>query len=176
MTKKEKALHDNTLNHYKTMFTAFGVDWDSQRWCLHHLDEQMKHRDPERYHEWNVEDVVPLTVRQHMALHMKLRMKGVEKTEKHREAMKNGHRKERRNCNVMIHRAVVKDGNEGIEAYVYPSCAAAAKHIGCTLQMVYQTASRTQKNRRAMGWSCDYVPRSVSIGKVAEDIVRSLVA
>ena len=180
MKKEEKQKHDRTYNHYRTLFTACGVEWDAWKWVLHHIDPTMKYRDPARYHEWRIDDVSPLTVEQHLRLHMTLRNpKGTKKTKKHIENMKNGHRKERWECNVMIHRVVEKDGVEGIEAYVFPSCAEAARHIGCSLQMVYQVASKTQKNRRAKGWFCDYVPSSVSIGKVAADAfdkIRALVA
>lgn len=177
MKKTEKSLHDATYNHYRTLFTAMGVDWESQRWVLHHIDPSLRTRDPKRYHEWRIEDVVPLTVEQHLSLHMKLRNpKGSRKSKKHIENMKNGHNNDRRKCNVLIHRVVVQDGAEGMEAYVFPSCAAAAGHIGCSLQLVYQVASKTQKNTRAKGWFCNYVPSSVSLGKVAEDVVKSLVA
>ena len=100
--------------------------------------------------------------------------KGRKKTASHVAAMAGGKRKERRACNVLIHRAVYDNGAEGIEAYVYPSCAAAARHIGCSLQLVYQVASRTKQNRRACGWSCAYVPKSVSVGEVAADVLKSL--
>ena len=178
MTKEEQKKHDETMNHYKNLFTSFGVDWDSQRWCLHHIDPNLKHQDPARYHEWRIEDVAPLTIQQHMHIHMKLQNpKGGKKSAFHVRAMVEGHKKERRACNILIHRVVVHDGVEGIEAFVFPSCAAAARHIGCTLQLVYQVASKTQHNRRAMGWSCNYVPKTVSLGKVEEeDMVKSLVA
>lgn len=173
MTKKEKTNHDKAVEYYKSM----GI-W-IEGMVLHHMDPTLKYTDPGRYHEWRIGDVVPMTVEQHLRLHMSLRNPlGHRKSDKHREAMKNGHRMERRECRVMIHR-VVEDGVHGVEAYVYPSCAEAARHIGCSLQLVYQTASRTQRNRRAKGWRCDYVPKSVSLGKVAEDAfdkVRALVA
>lgn len=177
MTKEETKKHDDTMKHYKNLFTSFGVDWDSQRWCLHHIDENMKLRDPRRYHAWRIEDVVPLTIQQHMSIHMKSRNpSGVKKSADHVKAMVAGRRKERRACNILISRVSVNDGVEGLEAFVFPSCAAAARHIGCSLQLVYQTASKTQHNRTAMGWNCNYVPKSVSLGKVAEEVVRSLVA
>ncbi len=171
MNKDEKKAHDKAIEYFKTL----GI-WE-RGMVLHHIDPELKTKDPERYHEWRIDDVVPLTVRQHMAIHMRMRMKGIKKTDKHREAMKAGHRKERRNCNIMIHRVVRgEDGVEGLEAYVFRTCKEAARHVGCSLQMVYQTASGTQRNRRAMGWTCTYVPKSVDVGKVAEEVVKALVA
>lgn len=176
MTQEEQERHDAALAHYRTLIASCGVDVDSQRWCLHHVDATMRHRDPARYHEWRIEDVVPLTVPQHSGLHMRLRNpKGRTKTKAHVAAMIAGRRKERRACNVLIYRLVSGNGAEGVEAYAYPSCSAAARHIGCSKQLVYQVASKTQQNRRAMGWNCSYVPKSVSLGRVAGDMLKSLV-
>lgn len=171
MTKEETKKHDIARAYYK----ALGY-WKPGM-VLHHVDPSLKLRDPQRYHEWNVEDLRPMTKIEHRSYHMKLQNpKGGKKTTEHVRAMVSGRRKERRNCNVLISRVVEKDGVEGIEAYVFQSCAAAARHIGCSLQLVYQVASKTQHNRTAMGWSCNYVPKTVSLGKVAEDMVKSLVA
>lgn len=171
MTKEETKKHDIAIEYYK----ALGY-WKPGM-VLHHVDPTMKLRDPQRYKNWNIDDLVPLTVPQHMRLHMSAKNpRGVKKSADHVKAMVAGRRKERRNCNVLISRVSVNDGVEGLEAFVFPSCAAAARHIGCSLQLVYQTASKTQHNRTAMGWNCNYVPKSVSLGKVAEEVVRSLVA
>lgn len=42
----------------------------TERWCLHHIDWTLKENDPERYEQWNIEDLLPMTVRQHRRLHM----------------------------------------------------------------------------------------------------------
>lgn len=158
MTKEETKKHDIAIEYYK----ALGY-WKPGM-VLHHTDPTLKLRDPERYKNWNIEDLVPLSVGQHMRLHMSAKNpKGVKKSADHVKAMVDGHRKERRNCNILISRVLLENGVEnGIEAYVFPSCAAAARYIGCSLQLVYQTASKTQHNRRAFGWNCNYVPKSVS--------------
>lgn len=172
MTKEEQKKHDIAIEYFK----ARG-DWKPGM-VLHHVDPSLKLRDPERYRNWNVEDLVPFTVAQHMRLHMSAKNpKGGKKSASHVAAMTAGYNKARRlSCNILIHRVVRGNGTDGIEAYVFPSCAAAARHIGCSLQLVYQTASKTQHNRRAMGWSCNYVPKSVSLGKVASDVLKTLVA
>ena len=172
MKKDEQKKHDLAIEYFK----ALGY-WKPGM-VLHHSDPSLKLRDPERYKNWNVEDLVPLTVGQHMRIHMGMKNPlGTKKSAAHVRAMLAGHKKERRNCNVLISRVTVNEnGVEGIEACVFPSCAAAARHIGCSLQLVYQTASKTQHNRTAMGWNCNYVPKSVSVGKVAEDLVKALVA
>ena len=171
MTMEERDRHDMAVDYY----TALGT-WQAGM-VLHHTDTTLKRRDPARYHEWRVGDVRPLTVPQHAGLHMRLRNpKGSIKTKEHVAAMVAGHNKERRlSCNILIHRAVSEYGADGIEAYVFPSCSAAARHIGCSKQLAYQVASKTQHNRRACGWNCSYVPKSVSLGKVAGDMLKSLV-
>lgn len=171
MTQEERERHDTAVDY----FTAIGI-WQ-RGMVLHHTDTTLKRRDPARYHEWRIEDVVPLTVPRHAGLHMaKRNPKGVRKSASHVAAMVAGHNKERRlSCNILIHRAVSEYGAEGVEAYAYPSCSAAARHIGCSKQLVYQVASKTQHNRRACGWICNYVPKSVSLGKVAGDMLKSLV-
>ena len=169
MTNEERERHERAVCY----FTGLGL-W-AEGMVLHHTDPTLKQRDPERYHLWRVEDLRPLTVPQHASLHMRQRNpKGRKKSASHIAAMAAGRRKERRESKVLIHRLVTGDGAEGIEAYVYPSCAAAARHIGCSLQLVYQVASRTKQNRRACGWSCAYVPKSVSVGEVAADVLKSL--
>lgn len=169
MTMEERERHERAVGY----FTALGI-WQPGM-VLHHLDTTLKRRDPVRYHEWRVEDLRPMSIASHNSLHMALRIpKGRTKTKEHVAAMMAGKRKERRACNVLIHRLVSGNGAEGIEAYVYPSCSAAAGHIGCSKQLVYQVASKTQHNRRACGWICNYVQKSVSLGKVAGDVLKSL--
>lgn len=169
MTSDERDRHERAVDY----FEALGI-WTAGM-VLHHTDTTLKRRDPVRYHEWRVEDLRPLTVPRHASLHMAMRNpKGRAKTKEHVAAMMAGKRKERRACNVLIHRVVSGNRAEGIEAYVYPSCSAAARHIGCSQQLVYQVASKTKHNRHACGWICNYVQKSVSLGKVAGDMLKSL--
>ena len=171
MTREETKKHDMAIEYYK----ALGL-W-KEGMVLHHTDPSLKLRDPERYREWNIDDLVPLTIAQHMRIHMAMRNpKGVKRTKERIAAQVAGHKKERRACNILISRVMDEKGVEGIESYVYPSCAAAARHIGCSLQLVYQVASKTGYNRRAFGWNCNYVPKTVSLDKVAEEMVKNLVA
>lgn len=53
-------------------FKAIGKiprDAGKQEWCLHHVDTTLKYTDPERYNEWRIEDLVPMTMADHTALH-----------------------------------------------------------------------------------------------------------
>lgn len=172
MKKEEQKKHDKAVEFYKSL----GV-WKPGM-VLHHVDPNLKKTDPERYHDWRIEDLKPMGKEEHRSYHMKLQNpKGGKKSLDHVRAMVEGHKKERRSCNILISRVLLdENGNERIEAYVFPSCASAARHIGCTLQLVYQVASKTQHNRRAIGWNCNYVPKTVSLGKVEDEVVRSLVA
>lgn len=38
-------------------------------WCLHHIDESLQHSNPERYIEWRIEDLIPLTLSEHAKIH-----------------------------------------------------------------------------------------------------------
>lgn len=38
-------------------------------YCLHHVDETMKNDNPERYNEWNVEDLVMVERKEHSKIH-----------------------------------------------------------------------------------------------------------
>lgn len=38
-------------------------------WCLHHKDPSWKTEDKERYKQWNIEDLIPMTNEEHVRLH-----------------------------------------------------------------------------------------------------------
>lgn len=38
-------------------------------WCLHHKDPAMRHNDIDRYVQWNIDDVVPMTISDHLSFH-----------------------------------------------------------------------------------------------------------
>ena len=38
-------------------------------YCLHHKDETLRHENPERYNEWNPDDLVMITSSEHGRLH-----------------------------------------------------------------------------------------------------------
>lgn len=48
---------------------------ERKNYCLHHFDPTLKFRDPMRYHEWRVSDLVVMTMGEHTALHNRLRGK-----------------------------------------------------------------------------------------------------
>lgn len=55
-------------------FQAIGripKDESSSNWCLHHNDTTLKELDPDRYNEWRVEDLSPMTKSDHIRLHHK---------------------------------------------------------------------------------------------------------
>lgn len=45
--------------------------WESKgiKWVLHHKDSDWKTDDVERYNEWNIEDLLPMTFSAHMVIH-----------------------------------------------------------------------------------------------------------
>lgn len=44
-------------------------DAGKNEWCLHHKDSALKTADPDRYHEWRVEDLVPMLKSEHTKMH-----------------------------------------------------------------------------------------------------------
>ena len=59
-------------------------------WCLHHKDPTLRTKDPERYNEWRVEDLVPMLKSEHTRLHNIGRKKTPEECERQSQRMK-GH-------------------------------------------------------------------------------------
>ena len=72
---------------------------------LHHIDMDLKEKDPERYYEWRIEDLAVMTKHDHMILHktghvvsqttkykMRLKKLGVPKTMEHRKKMSESHK------------------------------------------------------------------------------------
>ena len=43
----------------------------TEKWILHHIDPAWKREDPERYEQWNPEDLVPMRNKDHTSLHHK---------------------------------------------------------------------------------------------------------
>lgn len=62
------------INHKKAWcyFIALGLlpaDAKKNEWCLHHKDQTLKYKDPHRYNEWRVEDLVPMLKSEHTSMH-----------------------------------------------------------------------------------------------------------
>lgn len=66
-TKKQKSISQHNRNLARKHF--FGSTSGKPGWVLHHVDETMKERDPERYIQWNIEDLVPMTNSEHVSHH-----------------------------------------------------------------------------------------------------------
>lgn len=45
------------------------MDFEPGIWALHHVDPELKYKDPTRYAEWRIEDVIPVTFSEHKAIH-----------------------------------------------------------------------------------------------------------
>lgn len=77
-TKEQQVISDYNCRLARLHF--FGSKRGKRGWVLHHKDETLKHRDKERYIQWNIEDLVPMKKESHLSLHHK----GVPKTLEHR--------------------------------------------------------------------------------------------
>lgn len=47
----------------------FGSKEGRKGWCLHHKDETLRKRDIDRYIQWRIEDLVPMTISEHSRYH-----------------------------------------------------------------------------------------------------------
>jgi hypothetical protein len=79
------------INHKKAWcyFIALGllpVDAKKNEWCLHHKDPALKYKDPRRYNEWRVEDLVPMLKSEHTSMHQAGRHHSEETRQKLRTA------------------------------------------------------------------------------------------
>lgn len=62
--------HDKAW-HYFIALGLIPLDAKKGEWCLHHKDPTLRTRDPDRYHEWRFEDLVPMTKSYHNTVHNK---------------------------------------------------------------------------------------------------------
>lgn len=75
MTKEQRRI--SKINHDKAeqYFIEHGLmpakENRTCKWVLHHIDPSWKYNDIERYIQWNVEDLVPMTHSEHISLHKK---------------------------------------------------------------------------------------------------------
>ena len=116
---------------------------------LHHVDTKMKRRNPKRYSEFRLSDVVPMLRRQHISFHNK----GRKHTRRHNariaEAMtsKNGAQRFKGRCIVITNKHC---------SIKCASCKMAAQIIGCSRQLVSQVLSdnpRYHSYTTAHGWA-----------------------
>lgn len=61
----------NHRNAWGYFVVTGGIPKDAKpfEWCLHHVDTTLKFTDPQRYDEWRIEDLVPMKMDDHVALH-----------------------------------------------------------------------------------------------------------
>lgn len=65
--EKSQKYHKLAWNHF--LETGDIPANSTERWCLHHIDPTLKYFDLSRYCEWRIDDIMPLTVADHMKLH-----------------------------------------------------------------------------------------------------------
>lgn len=59
-------------------------------YVLHHLDDALKEKDPIRYFEWRIEDLIPMLKSEHTSMHQKGKKRSLEYRKNLSESMK-GH-------------------------------------------------------------------------------------
>ena len=60
--------HKNRENAWR-FFYPEGDGKAKSGYCLHHTDQSLRHNDPERYEEWRPEDLVMMTISEHVKMH-----------------------------------------------------------------------------------------------------------
>ena len=55
--------------HVLACLHFFGTQRVKSGWVLHHKDETLMMRDPERYIQWRIEELVPMTISEHVSHH-----------------------------------------------------------------------------------------------------------
>ena len=116
---------------------------------LHHKDINMKFENPERYIEWRIEDLIPMTRVEHRRLHMKLQMTGKKHSRKHNKMISKGLKQQStKNKFVKIHIPARAE-----ETLTFKTLAEAAKYIGCSRQLVSQCIKDNTANKKAMGYT-----------------------
>ena len=56
----------STKDHYLKAKEYFNLP---KGWVLHHIDPELKYKDPQRYNEWRIEDLKPMTKSEHAKIH-----------------------------------------------------------------------------------------------------------
>lgn len=140
-------------NHKKAWeyFEARGYV-DHYKMVLHHVDPNMKTRDPERYAQWNPEDLIPMTMQEHRKLHMAIQNpKGKKFTKDHLENLRKS-----MTTRVGIGSKIVKIiGKSGKDVQYFTTYATAARYIGCSRALVSQCLNEKQANRTACGYKIE---------------------
>ena len=160
-----KTTNDNRKNAMK-YFEDNGMLEGIENPRLHHKDVNLKTDDPERYAEWRIEDLVPMSLKDHMKLHMKLKVKkGTHKSRTQRKRIGAGvkaHNKRFANCLWVLSKTI--DGIE--QRLVFKTCIAAAKAIGVTKQAVSQCTRPNSTTKNVKGWSVSLVNiEDIIVGK-----------
>lgn len=96
---KKNTIYRNRLNACKHFYPE-GNGKIKTGYCLHHIDDRLKHDYPDRYNEWRIEDLVMITSEEHTRLHhtgksalvsevtrhkMSIASRGIPKSEEHKQ-------------------------------------------------------------------------------------------
>lgn len=151
---KQKA---NTINWYREHMPDYMkmIESSGSRLELHHLDPNLKYKNYRRYCEYRIEDVIPLSQKEHLRLHKF----GKKHSPEHNTNIKNSMKLVA--CKKKINgKKIVKLEKDGIVKY-FKTGLAAAKWLKCSRQLVYQVLSEKVEfisYRTAKGWNLSLIP------------------
>lgn len=141
-------------NNKQTAYEYFKKHTNLKKFVLHHIDVNMKTRNPKRYNEWRITDLVPMTIQDHCSLHMTLRHKNhqmkrtSEWSKRLSKAMQEHNYFKRAGKKWQI---VNKSGKTLAKVFTAP--AAIAKYIGCTRQTIYKILNEKYPNKSVCGYT-----------------------
>lgn len=125
--------HDKT---FKKLIQKFGIE-NPENYVLHHKDMSLRTEDQERYCKWLMKDVVLMTKKDHLKLHMKIRNpKGSVKTAEHKHRISEGVKAAKKAFSGKQIR-IQRPAQNAVDMS-FTSCGAAAKFIGCSKQAICQ--------------------------------------
>ena len=79
MTKEQERISELNKQKAWDYFVSIGaIPKDAKKYSynLHHIDPSWRHNDVERYIQWNIPDLIPMTTSEHTKLHWKLDYEG----------------------------------------------------------------------------------------------------
>lgn len=122
---------------------------DHSGWCLHHKDINLKSSDPVRYHQWRVQDLIPMLVEDHRSYHMHLQQIHHHQSKSHRANISKGMKNsEIKNKKIMISLTT---------SVIFDTITEAASYIGCSKQLVSQCLRPNRTNKKAKGYKITLV-------------------
>lgn len=94
------------MGNGNALVTIDPVTGKEDEWVLHHVDEDLKNKDPQRYKKWRIEDLVMIKRKDHTSLHHS----GTKYTDDARKRMSESAKKRPRKPLSEEHKQAIREG------------------------------------------------------------------